>query len=305
MESLVLCGRREAVRLLLESAGGGRSAYESRGERRSREGMRTAVALMRRSDPGRARRLAQHVRANKLRGCLPVVQEQVDGALDWLAAQLPFHPVVPQDLLGELRDMLEWDRELTRAPETWAAADMLVLWADQEAQEDESLDEDEEWTDGARARNLSPEEPGTVGRFTAIGISEGAAAYAENPAGNGDTGRAPPARWRTREKRRARPPIASPQKAAAMLEEASGKSVEELRSVLRRGRPSAAAREIRESLAEAVVRVKERRVMTDALASALGCDCATVWRLDQVGLELIARSGESMGERSAGLREAA
>jgi len=263
---------------------------------------------MRQQDRERARRLVAHVRSGRLRGCAPEIQEQVDAALDWLAEQVSGSLIVPKDVLWDLRDMLDWDEDRQRSlePETVAAASVLVLWADQDEQERVAAEEEGgEYTDGARARKLDPEESGTAGRFTALGISQGAAAYAENPAGNGDTGRAPAPRWRTREKRCPSPPIGSPEKTRLMLRQATGSEIGELRALLGRGRPSAAVRQRRDELAVAVAQLRGQRVMAAALAEALDCDCATEWRLHQRGSKLIARSTDAMGEGSGGLADAA
>ena len=249
---------------------------------------------MERQDPDRHRKLQAHIRTGRLRGCHDVIQRQVDDALDWLAAKLPFPIVAPEHVLQDLRDWLV--DEL--APETVRAAEFLLLFADGEDEPLASKDagEDATATGGSRARRLDPEEPGTAGRFTTIAISPASSAFFEQGERYAPSGRAPAPRWRTRERKPRRPRITSPTRAAELLVEESGHTITELRATLRRGRPSASTRAVREELANAVARAREQRVAVSALADALQCDPATIWRLTMARRELIARFSAPMDE---------
>ena len=308
MYDSIRLARREAVRLLLEAGSVRADAFElgeSGLQRRSRAGVRSALTLMSRQEPDRRRRLEAHIRARRLRGCPDRIQAQVDDALDWLAEKLPFPIVVPDDVLEDLSDsdLVEWLSE-DFAPETLLARDLLLRFADEEAEVSADA-EDDGGTGGSRARHLDPEEPGTAGRFTTIGISQGASAYFENGERAAPSGRAPAPRWRTRERKARRPRITSNVRAIEMLTDATGYPIGEQRSCLRRGRLDAATQVLHEAVASAVARVREERVAVATLAEALQCDPATIWRLTNKGRELNARFSNTMDEEDEPMPRAA
>ena len=170
-----------------------------------------------------------------------------------------------------------------------------------EGADDGDLEDEESYTDGRRAARLSADmSPG--GRFSPIGISSATEAFAENGPLSDSASSRESQRWRTRERRRAPRPVSTRQEAEKLLVAAVGHPIETLRASVRRGRPTVERRAVRAALAAAVSELrKARRVSAGALANALSCDPATVWRLAQSGAPKNARSAhiDSEGEFSA------
>jgi hypothetical protein len=254
---------------------------------------------MREQQPERCRSLHWHIAHQKLRDCPAEIQVQVDAALDWIADQLPFPIVVPRPVLDALRDVadLPWiSRRLD--PTTIEFAPELLTWASEESDRVEILEEeDRTYADGRRAARLTDESPSWNGRFSQIGIDGVAAAFQDNGPRHGYVGNSQPERWRTRERRRRPRSLTDPGAAERLLTSSSGVSVTILRSVLRRGRPTREQQVVREVLARAVreLRAKES-VAVSALAAALQCDPATIWRLAGHGAAKNARPRDIEGD---------
>lgn len=307
--------RREVLRLLLEDIQASREASTyGRGwsQERSATGVLSALKLMRRDDPRRCARLLAHVRTGRLRDCAPEIQAQVDGALDWMSDRLPFPLVAPEAVLDDLREWADWmhfDESswlvAHLAAETRRLAEEILSFSGEEDQR-YVRDDDGEYTDGRRAGRLSEDSPGWTGRFASIGIDPVADAFMENGPRHGYSGSRAPERWRTREKRQQRRPRYAPAEAGSAITAATGMSLDALRASLDRGRPTEERRAVRVALARVVWDLRSAdRVRADAVADALACDPATIWRLAQQGRLENARSPRIEGEGNASLSAAA
>lgn len=267
---------------------------------------------MREDHPRRCARLLAHVKTGRLRDCAPEIQAQVDEALDWISDKLPFPLVAPEVVLDALRDWADWmqfDESSwlveDLAAETRRLAGEILSFA---GEEDERYvpDDDGEYTDGRRAGRLTEDSPGWTGRFASIGIDPIADAFMENGPRHGYSGSRAPERWRTGEKRQRRRPRYAPAEASAAITAATGMSLGALRASLGRGRPTEKRRAVRVALARVVWDLRSAdRVRADALAEALACDPATIWRLAQQGRLENARSPRIEGEGNASLSAAA
>jgi hypothetical protein len=281
-------------------------------QERSARGVLSALKLLRRDHPRRCARLLAHVKTGRLRDCAPEIQAQVDDALDWISDKLPFPLVAPEAVLDDLRSWADWmqfDESSwlieDLAAETRRLAEEILSFA---GEEDERYvpDDDAEYTDGRRAGRLSEDSTGWTGRFASIGIDPIADAFMENGPRHGYSGSRAAERWRTREKRQRRRPRYAPAEAAAAITAATGMSLDTLRASLGRGRPTEKRRAVRVALARIVWDLRSvDRVRADALAEALACDPATIWRLAQQGRLENARSSRIEGEGNASLSAAA
>jgi len=251
-------------------------------------------------DPERCKRLVWHIRARELRGGAPDTQAQLDSVLDWIAEKLPFPIVAPESVLWDLRYLADgWARSRLHSA-TVEFASELLRFSDEEWQELErgaDYDEDEGSLGGRRAARLTETSPASMGRFSQIGIDGVAAAFLENGPPHGFVGSNTPERWRTRERRRRPRTIDDTASAVRLLAKACEANIEALRATLKRGRPSIERQAARKRLAVAVRDLRSsNRVAVGALAEALKCDPATVWRLVQYAEFEIARSRDMEGE---------
>jgi hypothetical protein len=150
------------------------------------------------------------------------------------------------------------------------------------------LDEDEVDEGGQVAASASTERPRADGEPRGHAETWQAAVF---PDGAG---------FEVEEKNTGRPPgrprrgTNDPARARSLIEErAGGRSVQELTASLGRGRPSPEKRVARDVLAQIVTELRrERRATPEAIAETLGCDRATVYRLEQTAERRAAQTAE-------------
>lgn len=295
-------------------------------QRRSVTGLKSAVKLLSGDDPIRHARFVSHVRQRRLRRCDDSIQDQIDATLAWLVDRIPFALVAPQRILAEghwLEDGLDDLADL--APETLDLADLILAeaqlagvgdpvdnddefaadggpFADAYALDDAAAHggDDERWTDGRRAVQLTPEMSGTSSRFSTLGIDQGVATFAENGPSDGGFGSRTYQRWRTRERRPRVLAVTSLDEAARLLGERTGTGMDELRTLMVRGRPTHASKPAHDRLDAAIdaLRTGSPKVRVGALAAALDCDPATVWRRARAGRQINARFSVPIGEEN-------
>jgi hypothetical protein len=303
--------RIEIARLLLEDWPSFARKAKQRAsfpQQRSVTGIVSAIKLLRRHDPASHARLVGAVRRPRLRGLPERQQAELDAALGSVVARIPFALVAPDhvlragdwfdpwlddppELAEETTDRLDLILDEARLAEGGSAAEADGDFADDE-------EDDESWTDGRRAIQLSPDSSGASSRFARLGIDAGVATFAENgpSAGLGFGNRAYQS-WRTRERRRRPRAITDLDQVANLLARQSACQVEELRALEVRGRPTASQRPLRRQLAVAVYRLRSaNEVGAATLAQVLRCDPATIWRLAKAGQQINARSQEPIGE---------
>jgi hypothetical protein len=219
-------------------------------QHRSVTGLASAIRLLRRDDTASHRRLVDAVRGRRLRGLAEHEQAELDAALGAVVARIPFALVAPAQVLrvGDWYDLwLDDPPEL--AEETTGHLDLILdearlaeggPTADVDGDLPEDDVDDESWTDGRRAVQLSPESSGASSRFAGLDIDAGVATFAENGPSDGLVfGNRAYQPWRTRERRRRPRAITDVDQAAQLLAEESGCEVAELTALEVRGRPPA------------------------------------------------------------------
>jgi hypothetical protein len=193
----------------------------------------------------------------------PAIRQQgIDRLLSWLAHQLS-HPInLPPWHPGEEPD------------DSW-------LWHDEphEAEETSSADPYEE--DGSDAsvgrrasRGSAGEDAGPRRRNSELGVSDPRALLGDSPGGF----QGPGARGFFGHATEASPVAKA--KLERLLEQRCGAPIDDIRRVIRRGRPAKADTRARAAVASALSQLRdERRVRVALLAEILQCDPATIWRL--------------------------
>jgi hypothetical protein len=271
---------------------------------KSVRGLRNALRLLKLEDPELHRKFARQVANHRLRHCGEALQVDVDAALEWLVKQIPFPLVAPSRVLAE-EDWLGYgfDDETQLEPETIQLADLIFDEAHQVELGGEAGEiDDEEGEDGRRAVQLSPEMAGSSSRFASLGVDRGVATFAENGPADAGFGSRTYQRWRTRERRRRPKAIDSPVDAGRLLCERTGRELNDLQDLEVRGRPTIDRQRARRELAAVICELRSSgNVSASAIAGALQCDRATVWRLGKMGEQINAtlRASISEGDSSA------
>jgi hypothetical protein len=198
------------------------------------------------------------------------------GTTGWLARYLADEDRAER-LLMKIAIYLPDDDVMTACEQADLALDDLE--DERRADEERELDATG-FVDGRQAVRIAGDGGGReTSKFRPVGIDAETLAFSETPGGSmldeelrAPTG-VPTGRPRVGTK--------DPARAKQLIEErAGGRSVEELRGCLGRGRKNAAQRARREELAQIVRELRsERRATPEALAGALGCDPATIRRL--------------------------
>jgi hypothetical protein len=266
---------------------------------KSVRGLRSGLRLLNVRDTELHRRFAGQVAKQRLRHCGDSVQSDVDAALGWLVNKIPFPLAAPSRILGQE----EWlgygfDEKTRLEPETIRLADLIFDEA-RRAELDGEVEEidHEEGIDGRRAVRLSADMAGASSRFASLGVDRDVATFAENGPSDSDFGSRAYQRWRTRERHRRPHAIESPTEACRLLCEATGRELDELRGLEVRGRPTVDRQRARRELAAAIHELRAPgKVSAAALAGALECDRATVWRLAKKGEQINATSRVSISE---------
>jgi hypothetical protein len=265
---------------------------------KSVRGLRNALKLLKRQDAELHRCFARQVASQRLRRCGEPLQGEVDAALEWLVSTLPFPLVAPssvlahQGWLGFLRD-----EETELEPETTQLLDLILDEARLARLNDEEGETEDDGLDGRRAVRLSAEMSGASSRFATLGVDPGLATFAENGPNDGGFGSRSYQRWRMRARRRRPRVIESPTEAGRLLCEVTGRELDKLRGLEVRGRPTVAGKRARRELTAAIHDLRSAgKVSVSALASALKCDRATVWRLAKKGQQVNATSSAHIDE---------
>lgn len=287
--------RREAVRLLLvdfeNQEREARWVWKLRTENRSVQCLRHALGLLREERPDWFKLAKWMVGRTECQPMRVDLQREIDGMLSWLAQRMPADIAVPWECIEH------WRRDVSGTaaddPPSLIAQLSAAYARETHLANADSPHDDDGWepsyTDGRIAGRLPTDgHYQRSSRLQPVGLIEGTFASDEISATNGFEIQA--ARDCYVPTGRPRRGTSDPeQAAAAILEAAQLPTIEAYQAVLGVGRKSEANRATYEELARIVYEIRARpRATPEALAAALTCDPATVWRLAKLGAELIA-----------------